>query len=297
MTRPATAAARVNTTASVSARAEAPALRRPRAVAMRASGDARRLLVLLTVAMVVVAPELAPHDPLAPLDPTTLVLRVPSPAHPFGTDALSRDVLARTLHATRGALLVAALAGGTAATTAAAVATLATATPRLGRVLLALADIVRALPQTLLLLGVAALAAPLPPPVLALLLGATAWPPLARLAHAELRRLSAAPWHDAVIGLGASPLRLATRHLLPHLAPTLAAGAALAAADAITADAALAFLGLGTPPPAPTLGGMAQEGLATLDAGWWVAAFPCAALAALAVAAAHLADALAAQRR
>ena len=73
---------------------------------------------------------------------------------------------------------------------------------------------------------------------------------------------------------GASPARLLAAHLLPALGPLLAVTASLRFADTVLLESALSFLGLGSPPPAVSLGGIVASGRESLADAWWVPAMP-----------------------
>jgi peptide/nickel transport system permease protein len=105
----------------------------------------------------------------------------------------------------------------------------------------------------------------------------------ARLVRAELRAALAAPFCDAARALGVGPWRLVVRHALPHAIPQLGVASALTCATAVLAEAALSFLGFGTPAPAPSWGELLRQahdnGLA-----WWLM-LPSGAAVAIAAAA------------
>ncbi|TMC52599.1 MAG: ABC transporter permease [Chloroflexi bacterium] len=84
--------------------------------------------------------------------------------------------------------------------------------------------------------------------------------------------------------VGASPLRIMARHLVPNLMPVIIVSATLRVGAAILTEAGLSYFGLGVPPPAPTWGGMVADGRTFLDVAWWVSTFPGLALLVVVIA-------------
>ncbi|WP_433873134.1 ABC transporter permease [Saccharopolyspora sp. CA-218241] len=208
--------------------------------AARAGGIVLVLLCLVALA----APLLAPFAPDAPAGPS---LAGPSASHLLGTDALGHDVVSRLLWGARWSLPAAGLAAGVATAlgvSAGVVAGLATGVA--GAIADRVVDIALAVPRLPLIVLVAVLAGPgrVTVPVL---IGLLAWAPMARVLRGRVRVLRRAGYVDVGRGFGAGPLHLARRHLLPAVAPLLAAEAMLVASGAVLMEAGLAFLGLGDP--------------------------------------------------
>ncbi len=205
-------------------------------------------------------------------------LAPPSAAHPFGTDDLGRDLLARVVCATPISLAIGLVAaavslgvgfavGGTAGWMGGAV----------DLVLSRLIEVVLCFPVLFLLL---ALAAFLPPSPLTLILaiGLTAWPGDARYARAEIMRIKELDYARAARAAGATTPRILARHLLPNALPPLIVSAAFGIGWAILAEAALSFLGVGLPAPAISWGGILSAAPAYIEEAWWIALFPGLAL-------------------
>lgn len=211
------------------------------------------------------------RDPLG-LD-TAARLQSPSWAHPFGTDALGRDVLARVGH---GALTTLALALAV------------TAVALLAGVLLGLVprvsgagvDTVNAVPPVLAGLLVAGIAGsgPYTP---ALAVAAVAWAPLAAHASALLEQERATTHLVATRALGAGPLYVLRYELLPAVVPPVARHALLRLPGVALALAALGFLGLGAQPPSPEWGLLLSENLPYAERAPWAVLAPAAVLALL----------------
>jgi len=227
-----------------------------------------------------------------PLAPSSVALsEVAAGSSPVGTrlfvlgsDKFGRDVAARILAGGRTSLSAALLALAVILVVGVPAGLLsASAGPLLDGVLLKVFEALQAFPRLFLLL---ALAAAFRPGfiVVAVLLGATGWVPMARLVRGEVRTLASRDFVQAARVVGAGPFRIAFRHLLPNAMAPIAVEASLAAASAILAEAALSFLGFGLQPPSASWGNMIADGRDALAAGWWVAVFPGIAIALAAVA-------------
>ncbi|MGE0641279.1 MAG: ABC transporter permease [Thermoanaerobaculia bacterium] len=201
----------------------------------------------------------------------------------LGSDRFGRDVAARLLAGGRVSLAVAALVVACIVALGVPLGAMAAIAPtRVDRLLLKLFEALQAFPRLFLLLALAAIVRP-GFAMVAVILGATGWVPMARLVRAELRQLRTRDYVLAARGAGASRWRIAIRHLLPNAAAPILVEASLAAAAAIASEAALSFLGYGLQPPTASWGNMVADGREVLAGGWWVALFPglAVALAAL----------------
>ncbi|MEU6350950.1 ABC transporter permease subunit [Streptomyces sp. NPDC047072] len=212
-----------------------------------------------------------PRDPLA-LD-TVRRLQPPSWAHPFGTDALGRDLLARVAHGALDTLLLALVIGAAAFVTG----VLLGLVPRIGG---PLADTVSAVPPVLgalLVTAVAGTGAATP----ALAVGFVAWAPLAVHTSALLRQERAALHVTATRGLGAGRGYLLRHELLPAVLPSVTRHALLRLPGTALALASLAFLGLGAQPPSPEWGLLLAENQPYAERAPWAVIAPAAVLALL----------------
>ncbi|CAL9362732.1 hypothetical protein SUDANB6_00697 [Streptomyces sp. enrichment culture] len=227
-------------------------------------------LVLAALLTTVVALGL-PRDPLAVH--TGERLRAPSPAHPFGTDALGRDLLARV---GQGALdtLLQALSVSAAALVAGVLLGLL---PRLSGPLV---DTVNAVPPVLLALLVTAVAgsgAATP----ALAVATVAWAPLAAHTASLLAQERATLHVLAARGMGASRRHLMRRELLPAILPPVTRHALLRLPGVALVLASLGFLGLGAQPPSPEWGLLLAENQPYAERAPWAVLAPAAVLALL----------------
>jgi len=215
---------------------------------------------------------------VTPYDPTEMkvvdALKGPSAAHPFGTDRFGRDVLSRTIHGSRIALGV-ALSSITLAFVVGATLGLiggyAGGWPDLaiGRLM----DIMFSFPTLILAIGIAAMLGPgLDNAALAI---AVVYAPLfSRVARGPVIAERAKDYVAAALALGAGPLRLTFRHILPNVLAPLIVQVSISLAYAILTEAALSYIGLGTQPPAPSWGTMLNEGRTYLETAPWMSIFP-----------------------
>jgi peptide/nickel transport system permease protein len=224
---------------------------------------------------------IALFGPLALPDPThqgnllTDTVLGPGAAHPFGTDQLSRDVLARVVSGLRLSLAIGLVAAAIAVVVGTGVGlTAGTWGGTADTVLMRGVDALLAIPRLFVLLLALALWDRVPVAALVVMLGLTGWYGTSRLVRSEVARLRSEPFTAAAEALGASRWRIALRHFLPNVsAPVLIAGT-LGVGDVILLEAGLSFLGLGVRPPMPSLGGMIYESRSVAVTAPWTSIFP-----------------------
>lgn len=237
-------------------------------------GRAGLMFLAFLVVLALVGPRLLP-DPFRQFDLLDLANAPPSADHPFGTDQLSRDMLARVVSGARISLAVAALAVALSVTLGAGVGLVAGYWGGAVDVaLMRLVDGALAVPRLFLLLLVLAVPERIPLVVLILLIGTTGWFTTSRLVRAETLRLREESFVQAAVALGASRRRIVFRHLLVNTAGPLLVAATLGVGDVILLEAGLSFLGLGVQPPTPSWGGMILDARPVLEAAPWVGIFP-----------------------
>jgi peptide/nickel transport system permease protein len=262
-----------------------PPARRGRPTILRGHGRldiaAAALLVLVTL-IALLAPVLAPHDPIQPVG---MPMQSPgSGGFLLGTDSIGRDILSRVLFGWRSSwfaalaviasgLLVGGLIGLVAGTLGGAVDT----------VLMRITDGFLALPAPVVAIAVvAALGAGFVHTLIAV--AVVWWPFYARIVRGEIRSLAARPHVEAARLAGAGRLRIAVRHLLPGAVPAAVITASLDVGNLVLTLAALSFLGLGQPQPAPELGADTAHNLTYLLQQWWIPVMPGLAVLLLALA-------------
>lgn len=201
--------------------------------------------------------------------------QAPSLAHPFGTDWLGRDMLARTMKGlvlSLGVGLTAALASGIIAAALGLMA--ATLGRTVDRIITWLIDLFLSVPHLVLLILLAFVTGGGVKGVI-IAVGLTHWPSLARLIRAEIMYLKTSEFVLISEQMGRSKWWIATRHLLPHLMPQFIVGTLLLFPHAILHEASITFLGMGLSPHQPAIGIILSESMRYLSTGmWWLAFFP-----------------------
>jgi len=245
-----------------------------RAVWRTPRGRAGLLFLGFLVLLALFGPLLVP-DPSRQFDLLELSGVAPSPDHPFGTDQLSRDVLARVVSGARISLSVAALAMGLSITLGAGIGLVAGYWGgAVDTVIMRFVDGALAVPRLFLLLLVLAVPERVPLIALILLIGTTGWFATSRLVRGEVLRLREEAFVRAAEALGASRRRVIFRHLLVNATGPLLVAATLGVGDVILLEAGLSFLGLGVQPPTPSWGGMIMDARPVLESAPWVGLFP-----------------------
>jgi peptide/nickel transport system permease protein len=232
------------------------------------------VIVALFTAIAALSPVFFPYD--ATTDSNLVArLKAPSLAHPFGTDALGRDVLMRILHGARvslslgvGSVIMAALLGSVLGLLAGYTGR------RVDLCIMFCMDILLAFPATLLAIAIVAMIGPgLRNSLIAI--SVVTIPFYARITRGEVLALKEREFVVAARGLGGSPARVVMGHIFPNTLPPLAVQTTLAIAFAILEAAALGFLGLGAQPPTPEWGAMLADSYKFFTSGaWWAFFFP-----------------------
>ncbi|MGZ8391746.1 MAG: ABC transporter permease [Gemmatimonadales bacterium] len=230
------------------------------------------VLIIVTIAAVV-GPWLLP-DPLAQPDILAGALP-PGLGHPFGTDQLSRDVLARVVTGARISLGVSVLAVALSVTLGAAVGIVSGYWGgAIDAALMRLVDGALAIPRLFILLLVLAVWERVPVLALILIIGATGWFATSRLVRGEVLRIREEGYVQAAEALGARRRRIIFRHLFPNALGPLLVAATLGVGDVILLEAGLSFLGLGIQPPTPSWGSMILDSREVMVSAPWAGIFP-----------------------
>jgi peptide/nickel transport system permease protein len=236
-------------------------------------GAVSALLILLVIVVGALAPVLAPYDPLEASYAVTR--QPPSLQHLLGTDHLGRDTLSRIIHGTRITMLVAvsSVLIGEALGFTFGVATgylggrFDLFSQRITEVLMSFPSLILAL---LLLVG---LGSGLHTVIVAI--AVTRVPGTARVIRSVALATRELLYVDAARALGASPWRMMLRHVAPQCIAPMLVLISVNLGGAILTEAALSFLGVGIPPPAPSWGNMLGGVLAeAFRPPWWMVIFP-----------------------
>lgn len=243
---------------------------------------ARGITVLALFAMVLLA-ALAISDGPPRVNHLTRNLP-PSLTHPLGTDALGRDMGARTLLALATSIQVGLFAAAISTLMAVVFGLAATFNRALDRLVGIVTEMALGLPHFVLIMLIAYAAGGGFVAVI-VAVGLTHWPRLARVLRHEAQTVAASDFVRVSRALGRSPAWVARHHLAPHLLPHVIAGFVLIFPHAVLHEAGLSFIGLGIPPHIPSIGVILSESLrAILSGHWWVAVFPGLGLVLMALA-------------
>ncbi len=247
-------------------------------------------LVVLYLLLAVFGPMLAPQDAFRQNFAQTL--RPPSAAHWFGTDQLGRDVFSRVLVGARATLGIGV--GGVAVAFLIGVPLGILAAWRRGWVdalLMRAIDVMLSFPDIVFALAVVAILGANTQNVI-IAVGVVSIPVFARTARAVTLSILAEPYIEGSAALGASPIRIILRHVLPNITGTLLTLSTLLFASTLLAASGLGFLGLGTQPPFPEWGTMLGESRSYIRSHPYLATFPGLFLAVSALAFNLLGEAL-----
>lgn len=228
-------------------------------------------LVAVTI-LAIAAPTLAPYDPVQPVG----VPRLPplSDGHLLGTDSIGRDTLSRVLIGMQTSwklsilvtvlgLIIGAIVGVIAAVCGGWIDT----------VLMRITEVFLALPSMIVAVAVAAALGPgLTNTVIAVLI--VWWPYYARIIRSETKAIVSRPHIEAARMAGVNGFGIVWRHVLPGVIPTAIVTASLDIGNVVMTLAALSFLGLGQPAPAPELGADTSRSLVELLDAWWIPLIP-----------------------
>ena len=248
-------------------------------------------IVIGWVVVAVLAPWIAPYDPIAHSLPEKL--QAPNLLHPFGTDNFGRDILTRVMYGTRIDLQMGIIGVLFPFMIGTAVGALAGyAGGWVDNVLMRVVDVVLAFPFLVLMLAIIAILGPgLMSFYIALAL--VGWVSYARLVRAQVLVLKTSDFVVAARSLGFGRFRILFRHILPNC---IAGSIVFAMSDVvlvILTGSSISYLGLGVQPPTAEWGVIVKEGQNFITTAWWITTFPGLAIVFLAFGFSMLADGLA----
>jgi peptide/nickel transport system permease protein len=252
-------------------------------------------IIGLVVFAACAAPWIAPFDPNeqffdgltiegAPLGPTA--------TYWLGTDLLGRDLLTRLLYGARNSLIIGIVANGAALLIGTAVGVVAGYVQGwIGGLMMRFTDLMMAFPALLLAICLAAVLSP-SLWIVALVIALVNWVQVARVVYGETRALAEREYIAAERSLGASPMRILFRHILPHLTSTVIVYGTLGISTTVLLEATLSYLGVGVQPPDASWGNIIFENQTYFQAAPWLVFFPGAIILVVALAFNLVGDAL-----
>lgn len=251
------------------------------------------LIFVVLLAAGLLSPLISPYD----ISEQQLLARLQPPmllggteAHPLGTDHLGRDLLSRLLAATRTTLIIAGLGVLIGAITGLIAGLISgSAGGWFDNVFMMLVDAQASIPLTLLALTAVAIAGT-SPLVLILIVGISDYDKYARVVRAQVIAIRQRTFVEAARALGASPWRVAVRHVLPNIVSPLIVLATINFSSIVILESALSFLGVGVQPPHTSLGQLLGEARDYLITTWWLAAIPAAVIVTITMAVSLIGD-------
>lgn len=248
--------------------------------------------LLAVVTLVLIWPFVAPHDPEALSDEQ---FQPPSVSHWFGTDVHGRDVFSRVLHGARISLLVGIVGAGVSLVIGVTWGALAGyAGGRMDGAMMRTVDILYSLPSIIFVIvlittlegafknwlahtGSAALVKSARLLFLFVGLGAVSWLTMARIVRGQVLSLRTRPFVEASRVLGAGPLWILRRHIIPNVLGVVIVYLTLTVPAIILYESFLSYLGLGIQPPMASWGSLIAEGADQINPiriYWWLIVFP-----------------------
>jgi peptide/nickel transport system permease protein len=240
------------------------------------------VLLLLMILMAILAPWLGTVDPqaLAPIRR----LRPPSGTYWFGTDMLGRDVYSRVIYGSRVSLIVGLSVAIFSSAVGVALGMVTGFVRIVDAILMRIMDGLMSIPSVLLAIALMALTrASMGNVIFAITVAEV--PRVTRLVRGVVLTLREQPFVEAAIASGTGFFQILWRHILPNtLAPVLVQGTFIAASAMIT-EAALSFIGAGTPPNIPSWGNIMAEGRSLFQVAYYIILFPgiCLSVTVLAI--------------
>jgi peptide/nickel transport system permease protein len=213
------------------------------------------------------------------------ILQPPSRAHWFGTDDLGQDVFGQVVWGARISMSVGLAASAIAIVIGTAMGLLGAYVRLLAPVVTTLIDVMLSLPMLPLMILVTALAGP-SVTTLIVVIGVLSWAEVARLIRSNAMVVASMPFIDGARVLGAGPIRIMARELLPAVTPLIVVAVLLTAARAVISEAGLSFLGMGDPSSwswGRILLNAQRSGV--IATAWWQTLFPSLAILVLVLAA------------
>jgi peptide/nickel transport system permease protein len=252
-------------------------------------------IIAAVVILALGAPLFAPYSPTEQFADGLSDIGAPLPPDGkfwLGTDLLGRDLYSRLLFGGRNSLLIGLLANGAALLIGTLVGVVAGYVQgRAGNAIMRFTDLMMAIPALLLAIALAIILQR-SVWIVALVIALVNWVQVARVIYTETVGLEARDFVRAARALGAGPVRVLSRHILPHLLPTLLVYGTLGISTTVMLEAMLSFLGVGVQPPDPSWGGIIFESQSYFLNAPWLVFFPGIAIVLVALSFNLVGDAL-----
>ena len=207
-------------------------------------------------------------------------LKPPSEAHWFGTDGVGRDIFVRTISGSRNSVLIGLATAALAMLLGTALGVIAGFSRTADLILMRIADGLMAIPAVLLAIAmVSVLGGGFLTVIIAIAVPEI--PRTARLMRAVVLSIRQLPFIAAAVAVGSSAPKILFRHILPNAVGAMTVQATFVCASAVLSEAALGFLGVGTPPDIPSWGNTLANGRQFFQLAPWIILFPGLMLSAL----------------
>jgi len=230
------------------------------------------ILLLILVALAILAPVIAPHNPVE----QNIVQRLQPPSARFllGTDYYGRDVLSRIIWGCRVSFVI----GSVSVAAAMFLGTLLGSVAGykggyLDNFVMGVMDVLMSIPTLLMGLLIVAILGPSQANLI-IALALTMVPRFARIARAPTIAAKNKTYVEACQAMGFSDIRVLVVHIFPNILGELMVMGSMWMATAVRTEAALSFIGLGVKPPTATLGGMIREGFKDIMSAPWASLYP-----------------------
>lgn len=248
------------------------------------------MVALIMIAAALLAPLIAPYDPVK--QDYNFVLSPPSPEHPMGTDGLGRDVLSRLIFGARTSITVGVFTQVVVLAVGLAIgATAGLAGGRTDNLLMRFTDVMYAFPELLLIILLRSIFGGTVIMVF-VAIGLATWVTIARLLRGQILYLRELDYVTAARSMGASQFRILQHHLLPNTLGPIIVALTFGIPTAIFSEAALSYIGVGITPPTPSWGSMIQDGFQAIFAFPYLVLYPGLAIAATMMSFTFLGDGL-----
>ena len=229
-------------------------------------------VVLVMLLLALLAPVIAPADPLAQ-SVADRFARPGESGYLLGADKLGRDLLSRILYGTRVSMTVGLSVGLSSMVFGMIMGLYASYYPALDKILMRICDGLSAIPSTLLAIALmAVLGSSIYNVIVALSI--VYIPRMARVARAAALTVREQTYIEALRSQGASSFRIIWGHIAPNILSSVVVQASYNFANSIITEAALSFLGVGVPAPAPSWGNILSEGREVITTAWWMIVYP-----------------------